>query len=1017
MTEMAPAAMEALSLRIRRLRSLLEQEEPLDADTRARSDAAAHTVLALVFLRQLEACNVVERHTLTGGWQSPGYLEFRASEPDVPLDEHRSYSAALQRAFDDLGVQLPGLYAAVPLGRTFTPSGDNLRELVDALNAPDLDAAWLDDTTLGWVYQFWNDPQREAIDARVGPRGKVSVQEIASKTQLFTEHYMAEWLLANSVGRLAAVSRASELEILDPACGCGHLLAAAFDLLVQLYRQEAREFSDAEIAARILGHNLYGVDIDARAVQVSAAVLYLKAKRLAPHALIPPMNLVAATFDVDGHPGVRGSLIRFGAGRATTLFDDDERLFTRHCCTDDLGVRFDGTPAGAGRRLRSILTDGQYDVVVFNPPYLATSKIDMPASELAKAFNGAPDIFAAFVDRAFELCKPSGLIAFVALSNWMFLSTYRGVRERMLRGHIVAIVDLGKGAFRRASKLIQTAMVVASPTPAPGAISLAGRVGSRDAIPASQVTALAAALGEPDLLRPFEPAVFAAIDGAPLLFWVEAEFIRRYASLKKIGELADGAGGIATTNNDRFLRAIWELALEDARAAVDGRPGARHVPYLKGAEGREWIEPCRWLLRTADDARELRQLVPSVRVARPDSLGVAYTTIGQRFGARLHSVASVRDVSGASFFPNDRVTAAELVCALNRTAVRELASAFNPTINFQLGDVRRLPFDPVDCAGEIVGVLRHAFVESECGSELALDYDCPASDPWEEAQAWAQRAVDRPKGEPLPRTGFTGSGISAWRHVSHAVGVALGRFGPNGGLATSLEHALPHGILFLGRATSSLGDPACAGLVAAWGRHGVDIDPGAELDHYLRLTFFQSHRELYENRPIYLPLASSKKTFVALVSIHRFTGDTLSTLLTGHLMKESAQLRAEPASGGQKVLDELNDFMAKVLDLAEHGPPPADDKTKPREADARFTMDLEDGVMVNSAALWSLLEPSWKEPKSWWKQLANADGKKDFDWSRVAARYFPERVRRKCREDPSLAVAHGIVGSASSPRR
>ncbi len=70
-------------------------------------------------------------------------------------------------------------------------------------------------------------------------------------------------------------------------------------------------------------------------------------------------------------------------------------------------------------------------------------------------------------------------------------------------------------------------------------------------------------------------------------------------------------------------------------------------------------------------------------------------------------------------------------------------------------------------------------------------------------------------------------------------------------------------------------------------------------------------------------------------------------------------------------------------------------------------MNLDDGVMVNSAALWSLLEPQWNQPKKWWSELCNAQGKKDYDWSHLAARYFPERVDAKCQQDPSLAVAHG----------
>jgi hypothetical protein len=106
------------------------------------------------------------------------------------------------------------------------------------------------------------------------------------------------------------------------------------------------------------------------------------------------------------------------------------------------------------------------------------------------------------------------------------------------------------------------------------------------------------------------------------------------------------------------------------------------------------------------------------------------------------------------------------------------------------------------------------------------------------------------------------------------------------------------------------------------------------------------------------------------------------------------------------LLDELNNFIAKVIEIVEKGPPAPDDNTPRREVDARYAMDLDDGVMVNSAALWPLLEPQWKDPKKWWKELATAQGKKDYDWSHLAARYFPTRVRKKCHDDPSLAVAH-----------
>ena len=1157
MPEMTPEAMESLSSSVRRLRTLLEHDLTTQLDRRLRlsvpaagagldakvtvlrsrlemwlaerarararsaglptpgeniavdvrkaaeSEVAARTLLRLVLLRQLEASGISRPAVLKGGWASKGYLEFREHAPglaDSQANEYEGLDFLLKMLFDELAVDLPGLFGEMPLDRYFALSPSALREVIAALNAPELDSVWGDDTTLGWVYQFWNDPQREAIDERVGPRGKVGAHEIASKTQLFTERYMVEWLLQNSIGRIALGMRAaraegapglarvdppwpmfvrsaaaadrgvpthlSELRILDPACGSGHFLAGAFDLLVPLYREESQDFgiriSEEQIAESILCNNLFGIDIDRRAVQVAAAVLYLKARRLARGGRIPPMNLVATAFDLDGlsehdpamdalvralpgaqgdvevavktlrHVGLRGSLMRFGEKEATpTLFDGlgavdhIEQFVTNHTQADDLGVRFDGAQLAAGLRLRSFLVEGRYDVVAFNPPYLATSKIDVPSEVLAEAFGDSPDLFAAFVQRAFELCKPSGLIAFVALSNWMFLSTFRNVRERMLAGHVLLLADVGKGAFRRASKLIQSAMAVASPKHAPESPSLATRVGSRDAISGTQTLDIADALMDQSSYKPFDPVAFSRIDGAPLLFWLDASFMRRYGELPKIGEVADCAGGIATTDNERFLRAIWEVPPDQARAAASRSESAPYRPYLKGAEGREWIEPYRWVLRADHAALELRVLLPNVRLDCPSALGVAYTTIGHHFGARLHTVGAVRDVSGASVFSGPHASVEALVCAMNRGVVRELASALNPTINFQLGDVRRLPFDAVEGAADIVSVLRRAFAEHERSSELSLDYREPAPTRWDAAQVWAQAAVDRPAGQPLPPASLAAEPPPPWLRVSHALGTVLGRFTRSDGLAPGSSVGLPNGILFLDPESRSLGHEACAQLRDAWAIVGTEVGGDDDLATYLRKSFFADHKRLYEGRPIYLPLSSPKRTYVAYVCVHGFRGEALSLLLAEYLLPEKRRaegelvdLREARQSAGkrgpterrftevQKVLEELNDFIAKVTDIAEKGPPPSDERTEKREVDARYVMDLDDGVMVNSAGLWPLLEPQWKDPKKWWKELANVQGKKDYDWSHLAARYFPSRVLKKCHDDLSHAVAH-----------
>ena len=170
---------------------------------------------------------------------------------------------------------------------------------------------------------------------------------------------------------------------------------------------------------------------------------------------------------------------------------------------------------------------------------------------------------------------------------------------------------------------------------------------------------------------------------------------------------------------------------------------------------------------------------------------------------------------------------------------------------------------------------------------------------------------------------------------------------------------------------------------------------------------------------------------MAWVTIHRWTPQTLRVLLADHLQPTLTRLDGElddlrRARDGadqraareaekrfadvQKWREELAEFVAQVEQCADLGPPPTSPDAKkcpPLEIDAPYAPDLDDGVMINSAALWPLLAPQWKDPQKWWTELALSKGKKDYDWSHLAMRYWPTRVDEKCRKDPSLGVAHG----------
>ena len=364
----------------------------------------------------------------------------------------------------------------------------------------------------------------------------------------------------------------------------------------------------------------------------------------------------------------------------------------------------------------------------------------------------------------------------------------------------------------------------------------------------------------------------------------------------------------------------------------------------------------------------------------------------------------------------------------NRTDSRETMQALNPSVSFQVGDVNRLPLFPVANADEIFASLERAFTEHESHRESSVEFKVPGPSPWRAAQDWAQRAVDRPDGAPLLPYVREVDPPEPGADVSFAVGVALGRFGANG--EGILDTALPAGILFVGPDDAhpdSLTHASVAPVVAAWEAYTPATGRKPSLRDWLRKDFFAYHKGLYENRPIYFPLSSEKKNVVAWVSIHRWADATLATLLADHLNPVLRQLDGEirdvnaaRSSSNKKIViaaekqyasakrlrDELADFIAAVTQCNERGAPPTDAACTVREQDAKFVMDLDDGVMINSAALCPLLAPQWNEPKKWWKQLCQAEGRKDYDWAHLAKRYFPTRVDAKCKEDPSLAVAH-----------
>lgn len=1158
-------------------------------------DAGATLLHRLVYLRLTEANGLRTVPVVTGGWDSRGYKDFREVAPELVVadksggrirDDSDGYSTLLALVFDELALDLPGLFGPVRMTSLVPVPAATLRSIIKSLDDAELASVWTDDTTLGWIYQYWNDPEREALDKKLAAQKKLENHEIASKTQMFTERYMVEWLLHNSLGQLwlaicqkhgwtadvrrdegggsvldrldarraewrgkrergevaldalmpiehgiedrwkywvsqpmpddavtAAPDSVRDVKLLDPACGSGHFLVIAFELLLHLYKEEARHrgeaegdaWSDAAIIESILAHNVHGIDIDPRAIQAAAAALMLKAKLTCKDAEPRTLNLVAPAFRLnalgDDDPALRalvaavehetgippaltkqivgalagadhlGSLLKVDAAidAAIAAWDDKlsstkpdqgslstgfgpkrrkritgehakatlphqlERFLAHHTRGADLGLRLRGEQLAAGVRFMRMVRENQYDLVVGNPPYQGTSKLADKRYVETNYPRSKADLYAAFIERGLHLVRDGGTSALLTMRNWMFIKQFSALREWLLETYDLRVIgDMDRGAFDEVPNEVLAVVISvlrkAPPSFSPSVALQPTPLDDKSYDRERTKRKRAAVLAQIGNYR-FQTTVLKRLLEAPLIYWWSEPAVIDYASSPKLGDVSPACFGMNTGDNRRFIRYWWELPLKCTGWA----------PCVKGSTW-EWIDPIDTRARWQHSGLEIKVLAEHLygsytrQIRNEDAYlqgGIAFSKIGSAFAARLHRRPAVLESAGSSILPQDLPSA---LCLLNSSYSRQLLAALNPTVNFTVGDVNRIGVRKIAHSKHVFRILEDGFSAHESHREPSLEFRWPGPSSWSHLQRWAQFAVDLPDGRdpPAPPSEQTAEGKCA--HLSFAIGVALGRFGAMGeGILTECPPtALPHGILYLSDATNehdSLAHAAAKPILAAWEEHGADIDASRPLKDYLRDKFFPDvHRKMYENRPIYFALSSSKRTFVAFISIHRWTDKTLTDLLAEHLLPEKKRLTGQKADlatardGADKKaaraaekqldslvlwLDELNDFIAKIEQIAHKGPPQVDAKTMSREVDAPFAMDLDDGVMINSAALWPLLEPQWKDPKKWWKELANAEGKKDCDWAHLAARYFQARVDAKCKADPSLAVAHG----------
>jgi type II restriction/modification system DNA methylase subunit YeeA len=622
---------------------------------------------------------------------------------------------------------------------------------------------------IGWLYQFYISEKKDQVFDGLKKNQKITSENIPAATQLFTPHWIVRYLVENSLGRLwllnhpnsslgaqmdyyiapetpesdfLRISRPEDIKICDPACGSGHILSYAFDLLYAIYEEVGTDQS--EIPEKILTHNLFGIEIDERAGELAAFALTMKArarsrrffkKGIKPNiCVLQKVNFASDELD-DYFSEVGRDLLTLELRETLLQFTEADNLGS--LITPKLTSVVNVLPvleakdiagnlflANTHTKVLKVLRmvdylNPRYEVVVANPPYMGSKGMNENLSDWAKRNypNSKSDLFAMFIERSIDLTLMNGAVAMIAMQSWMFLSSFESLRIDILnRSTILSLVHLGARAFDSiGGSIVSTAAFVIHKyrnQEFPGSYLRLTQGNSEN----EKTDLFHAAKSSPNNNSFRASALeFMRIPGNPIAYWASHAIYQAFENGISLGEIAAPRQGLATGCNELFLRRWHEVPRDSIGLSIPSREEAqkteiRWYPYNKGGNWRKWFGNCDFVVDWLNDGFEIRNFKDEngkVR-SRPQNTeyyfkeGVTWGDITTTsFAARYTPPGFLFDVKGSSGFPSSK-DLKPIIGLLNSKLMRGFMLMLNPTSTFQVGDIARVPYIQLDKFGEKV---------------------------------------------------------------------------------------------------------------------------------------------------------------------------------------------------------------------------------------------------------------------------------------------------------------------------
>ena len=634
-----------------------------------------------------------------------------------------------------------------------------IRQMVDEIPEDD----WKEVEIIGWLYQFYISEKKDAL---MKAKKAYKTEDIPAVTQLFTPNWIVKYLVQNSLGakwlatypasklkdkmeyyiepaeqtdevkqQLKRITPDSlnpeELTVMDPACGSGHILVEAYNLLKDIYLEQG--FRPKDIPALILTKNLYGLEIDDRAAQLAGFALMMKArqddrqifeKAIKPNILV----LKSANSRVQGgkesadivllielfeNASTFGSLIRVPEELILKLPSIRQELEHKK---GDLSSHDVFTGSQYYEDLLELVKQAEilskrYDCVIANPPYMGGKGMNATLKEFAKIQYPVTksDLFTMFIERSMKFVVEKGMAGFVMPYVWMFLSTYEEFRNRLENSvHIKTLIQLEYNAFEPAC--VPVCVFTFCNTSARAYkgtyIKLSDFKGYENQAPKTLE-----AIHDENCSWRFTASFedFNKIPGRPIAYWSSDSILNAFISGSPLISFADVQPGLQTSNNERFVRYWFEVSNENIgfgyiNSEVAASSNKTWFPYNKGGDYRLWYGNNDCVVNWKDNGREIKNYVSDKYPYLNGNIDYVVKDRGKYFlpsitwskistvyfGIRQSPPGFLFDVAGSSAFPKEGWLNV-LTGFLASKVGTYIMDILNPTMNKQTGNVADLP--------------------------------------------------------------------------------------------------------------------------------------------------------------------------------------------------------------------------------------------------------------------------------------------------------------------------------------